>query len=661
MVWRNTAHSEAKKQRILLHLNQIKSIAVKSDGKSFLSNAFTSPRLIIYLNEMESESDQQPVPSQQLYIQLAFKNGKDSRNLFAQKLQELIASKLLNTQNEDEKQQAMDQKYEELQHIIFKENIIDEIHEQYIKITVAEFASAIQALYFIQGHSAYQKAEKIQMIRNASEVITRVVRYDDNTHHLKLKDSDKRIICDSYYDKEPYLEISSPGQLGASYTSYHVGRFLDINTLIFRLFKRIYPIKVSLKVQQKWIETLLRCTWYYRNDDTQKIIGLIDMLVNEIWNVKFVPLNDVNFNDKTDLCIIKHILSNYCHPENIPINCHLKDLVDTFVANESKENYEQYLIEILNIKALEKRFTAESAHKVMVDLVTRHKYTKQDFVIREMIAFIKRKNIKLSESEFLHLQRYMKGVIDEDEAMQIIELNLMINDRLIALKVKGKYNGLNALQYANSKEVKPMKIVQFLKARMEFIENELDPSGDDGDDQKFYCDENMEIVDLNADDDNDGGSANREDLKNIMKVMSGLQKELNDVKKANESICSLQQKIYAEITKMNAMNEENKVNVDEELEKCDKQLVIDRKWREWTSVEIVDYIINLQDGRYSKYKSVLFEKMKYREMNGSDLEMLEKTDLSNFFGIINFGDICSLYNEIQALISTETEEQNEEN
>merc|ERR1712228_725775 len=89
-------------------------------------------------------------------------------------------------------------------------------------------------------------------------------------------------------------------------------------------------------------------------------------------------------------------------------------------------------------------------------------------------------------------------------------------------------------------------------------------------------DEQMETVDLNADDDDNGNSVKREDLQKIIKIMSGLEKEMNDLKRANESISDLQQKIYEEIKNMNAKNvidddEKNKVNVDEELEKCDKE------------------------------------------------------------------------------------------
>eukprot|EP01084_Bolivina_argentea_P306115 528906_1 len=215
MIWRNLAYSPSKRHRILFNLKHVKAITIKQSGKL----SFTAPRLLIYLNELKSNA--KSISSQQ-YIQLAFKNGADSRNLFAKKLQSIIASKTIETEND-----SKEDNYEILKNIIIKENIIDEIHEKYIKITVSEFASAIQTLYYIQGYSSTQNTIKYNHMKSASEIITKIVRYDNNTHHLKLPFTDINIICNTYFNYEPYLEISNPKQItaGNSYTSYHCNRF----------------------------------------------------------------------------------------------------------------------------------------------------------------------------------------------------------------------------------------------------------------------------------------------------------------------------------------------------------------------------------------------------------------------------------------------------
>merc|ERR1712129_542514 len=144
------------------------------------------------------------------------------------------------------------------------------------------------------------------------------------------------------------------------------------------------------------------------------------------------------------------------------------------------------------------------------------------------------------------------------------------------------------------------------------------------------------------------------ELTKMMAAMVSLQNEVKELKQANDKTFTLQQQIYDQMKNMNAntVSDDNKVDIEEEMENSNKQLVLDKKWREWAYVEIVDYIVHLDDGKYSKYTKVLLEKMKLREMEGTNLELLEKSDLSEFFGINNFGDICNLYDEIQTLIMT---------
>ena len=56
----------------------------------------------------------------------------------------------------------------------------------------------------------------------------------------------------------------------------------------------------------------------------------------------------------------------------------------------------------------------------------------------------------------------------------------MINHRLLFKKYKHKYNGLNPIEYAKSKQVQPLQIIQFLEKKMiEFADDAYDEEQDD--------------------------------------------------------------------------------------------------------------------------------------------------------------------------------------
>mmetsp|Transcript_21199 Transcript_21199/g.18688 ORF Transcript_21199/g.18688 Transcript_21199/m.18688 type:complete len:144 (+) Transcript_21199:2-433(+) len=90
--------------------------------------------------------------------------------------------------------------------------------------------------------------------------------------------------------------------------------------------------------------------------------------------------------------------------------------------------------------------------------------------------------------------------------------------------------------------------------------------------------------------------------------------------------------------------------IDNQLRKCDNNT---DNWRRWTYLEIIQWIVGLEDGRFSNYKQILFKKMKLRNMCGEYLMKMEKIDLETFFGINDFGDICDLWQYIKSLINDE--------
>eukprot|EP01084_Bolivina_argentea_P104505 187111_1 len=130
-------------------------------------------------------------------------------------------------------------------------------------------------------------------------------------------------------------------------------------------------------------------------------------------------------------------------------------------------------------------------------------------------------------------------------------------------------------------------------------------------------------------------------LNNLM----GVRKDIERLQ--NEILClKIQNAMIKNKTNVMECREEY---VEDALLDCDQYLILDRDWRNWSYLEIVEWITNLEYGRYNKYKTVLFANMKYREMEGMYLKRIDKLDLSNFFGITNYADCCDLYKQIRKL------------
>eukprot|EP01084_Bolivina_argentea_P235100 395720_1 len=118
--------------------------------------------------------------------------------------------------------------------------------------------------------------------------------------------------------------------------------------------------------------------------------------------------------------------------------------------------------------------------------------------------------------------------------------------------------------------------------------------------------------------------------------------------------------LYLKILQSQSQSQSQSINninltideVDNELLDVDQYLILDKEWINWTYLEIVEWITNLEYGRYNKYKIILFANMKKYQFEGKFLPKLDKIDLSNFFGIMNFGDLTDLHKQIQRLIKT---------
>ena len=135
--------------------------------------------------------------------------------------------------------------------------------------------------------------------------------------------------------------------------------------------------------------------------------------------------------------------------------------------------------------------------------------------------------------------------------------------------------------------------------------------------------------------------------------IADLERKLKD---AQRQIVVMKRKLDEEELKEKEEKEMDMMMIDNELREYNRELMVCHgmescNWRRWSYLEIIQWIIGLEGGRFKKYKEVLFKKMKLRRMRGEYLTKMEKIDLETFFGINDFGDICDLWQHIKSLIN----------
>ncbi|ETO35088.1 hypothetical protein RFI_01988 [Reticulomyxa filosa] len=75
-------------------------------------------------------------------------------------------------------------------------------------------------------------------------------------------------------------------------------------------------------------------------------------------------------------------------------------------------------------------------------------------------------------------------------------------------------------------------------------------------------------------------------------------------------------------------------------------------WKTWTSDDIADWIVGLENGRFSKYESVMRQEMKTAKVEGMHLPMLtQNIKYLQRFGIIEFDEEIALQKHIQFYFS----------
>ena len=74
-----------------------------------------------------------------------------------------------------------------------------------------------------------------------------------------------------------------------------------------------------------------------------------------------------------------------------------------------------------------------------------------------------------------------------------------------------------------------------------------------------------------------------------------------------------------------------------------------KKWKKWTSTELCDWILGLNQSFKRKYQTSLRKKLFESKVNGSKLHLLSKSDLMDL-GIQDFMDRVKIHQAIQGLM-----------
>ena len=86
-----------------------------------------------------------------------------------------------------------------------------------------------------------------------------------------------------------------------------------------------------------------------------------------------------------------------------------------------------------------------------------------------------------------------------------------------------------------------------------------------------------------------------------------------------------------------------------EMKELRDKLMNERDFEQWTFIQVVEWITNLDNGRFAAYKDVLLASMEEEEIVGRNLYEVNELDIKSW-GIKKFDDKKTLMKHIKALI-----------
>ena len=150
----------------------------------------------------------------------------------------------------------------------------------------------------------------------------------------------------------------------------------------------------------------------------------------------------------------------------------------------------------------------------------------------------------------------------------------------------------------------------------------------------------------------------RQEIEKYMKNEEGLKRQLKEEREKN-----MRQTEYykTEIMRLqrrnNELNDECKetkiklIEVEEKLESLKKKNIDPKRFMEWTSDEFVDWICDLDDGRFEEYEKRLRKVFVEESIMGKAIPYIEKNDWKTW-GIANFLDRTSLHKRVRNLVDS---------
>lgn len=733
MILRNTPNNNDATKRIILCIKDIKSLQKKS-------STFSTAKLIINLSTTWSKP-----------MQLAFKNGSNSRNKFQQKLQSLMKHSnndsegnqtTTNQDNNEDDLKSNPDGYESLSSIISKENVIDDICKNYK--TVSSFMSRIKSIYK----------------PDIANVISKITEFDSGQYNFRLNNQDKKLIRNQVFNCKPngdrYRGMKFDDYKEAVYPNPYpkmLNNLTVLHPLLCKLFAPYLPMKVSNDIQRAWLENLLKATKMYNITDKKQnklCCDAMDLWITTVWGQAYDGYGRTFFRIYDNLFVVRHLVKNHSlrGQHIIPIS----EFYSSFLRNRNIPGLDSCFIDLLDfIRDFER---IENVHCALLEFMTKYEYKINSYLIKQLIIYLQR-HLPSDRSIYpkcLYLQNYITGVIDEDESLIAIKVNLLIDKHLLNYTDKREYNGLTPLSMAKQKSVKPTKIIKYLSNIIDKLEGDNAPfntndnddnkegmgpaivsnikstkgrnwTDDDDEDtlneselsdqdllhqlnqaradyrkkdrEKMLDEErrNLEIARLQLMSEREEQRLRREreaqeeeesainrrvrlreatrrnqsDLEQahlerkrkieMMRTQNNLTlpnlgQRLDNLEKINRELLETQNLLMQEIDDLKKNeSKDNEYEGDEDELFGVQQILIDHKeWHLWTYLEIVKWIIDLENGRYKKYKKTLIKSMKEENVKGNYLSKIEKIDLKNFFGIKDFGDICDLHDEIQSLV-----------
>lgn len=130
-------------------------------------------------------------------------------------------------------------------------------------------------------------------------------------------------------------------------------------------------------------------------------------------------------------------------------------------------------------------------------------------------------------------------------------------------------------------------------------------------------------------------------IANMNKAMDKQNQKIVELKLENKMI----KNVYMD----NEFKNNNNNDYDENM--VNLKLIKNKQWKEWSYLECIHWICSLHNGRYMKYKNTLLVNMKLRNICGKHFARIDKSDLTYFYGIIEFDDVCDLYQQITNLVA----------